>query len=37
MIENNPIRVQIKKETELNAIVESISFGKPYHYKKLTF
>jgi hypothetical protein len=24
-------------ETELTAVVESISYGKTYHYKKLTF
>ncbi len=34
---DNPITVQIKRDTELNAIIESISFGKPFHYKKLTF
>jgi len=36
-MDNNPIRVQIRKDSELNAIVESISFAKPFHYKKLTF
>jgi hypothetical protein len=24
-------------DNELNAVVESISFGKTFHYKKLTF
>ncbi len=29
--------MQIRIENELNAVIESISYGKTFHYKKLTF